>query len=166
MSNLKTYFVEQYVKLKTMGILKQLDRTPVMFPIKADVIKNVLVILPRSVEYVDAAVSLVRKLRKIFSRWNFMMLDIDKIKPADINRLGLPNQAFMDDLHKKNFEMVLDLNFDFDIRIAYLVALLEIKYRLHPHTDREDFYNIAVNAHHAPVQNYDFVLHHVERIFN
>ena len=161
----KSLFVRRYVCWKTRPNFKELNKMPVNIPVEADKLKNILIILPKRVEYVDSALALVRELRRHFTQWHYMMLDIDKILSHKLNRLNLPNEEFIGELEKDKFDLVLDLNFDFNIRILYIIGMLKIPYRLHLQSSSDNYYNIIVRANRTAPLNFDFVVNYLQTIF-
>ncbi len=165
MSGIKSYLAEKYVYWFTRSTLKRLNDYSMNYPIDAGEIRNVLIVLPRDTEYLDAAISTIQKLRQFYSQWHYMVMDIDKVLPHKLNRLGLPNDEFIKELEKSQFQLVLDLNFETDDRIKYLITKLKIPYRLHLKTEPEEYYNIVVQPHQDPAKNFDFVLTYLHKIF-
>ncbi len=162
---IKAFVTKKYVYWRTRGSLKELNDISIDCPLDASRIKNALVILPREVEYVDAAVTLVHKMRRHFTRWHYMVLDIDKILHHKLNRLDLPNEEFIEELRKNNFDFALNLNFKTDLRIDYMLAMLKIPYRLHLLSSLDEFYNIVVQADPASFKNFDYVQNYLQTIF-
>lgn len=124
-----------------------------------------LIILPREIERVDAAVTLVHELRQIYPQWNFMVMDIDKLLPHKLNTLQLPNQQFIRELTANAFDLVVDLNSHLDIRIGYLLLMLKIPYRVHLAEKTGEFYNILVQPNSSEYPDFKFVIHYMEQIF-
>jgi hypothetical protein len=120
-------------------------------------IKNVLILLPRQEEYIDAAMTLVRHLRQHFKSWHFMLLDIDKIATHKLDRLNLPNNTFVEELLKSKFQLVMNLNFEPDIRMDYLTAILRIPYRLHTQASNSKYYHKFARNTETDFKSY----HHV-----
>ncbi len=165
MNGLKPFLTEKYVKLKTWRVFKEIDKTPMAIPMPANTVRNVMIVLPRQVEYVDSAVALIRKLRRHFSRWNYMVLDLDKVLAHKLNRLNLPNRNFLQELEKNTFDLVINLNFEFDIRTAYLVVMLKIPYRVNLFPGYGNFYNVVIQPRSNDSKNFDFVLEYLQTIF-
>lgn len=167
MADLKASLTRIFVAWKTRRFLKEFNERPVSFPVPASTVKNVLVILPRQVEHVDAAMALVRQLRNYYTEWHYMVLDMDKIMKDKLNRLDLPNDQFIEELSKNKFDFSLDLNSNLDIRIAYLLSMLKIDYRLHFLPAAEKYYNIIVqmNMNNSHFKNFDFVVNSLKTIF-
>ncbi len=162
---LKSWFAEKYVSWETKKELQELDKISISVPLPLKSVKQVLVILPRQMEYVDAAVSLVHDLKRQFSGWKFMVLDIDKMLPQKLNRLDLPNHQFISELGQKHFDLVLDLNDSYDLRIAYLLVKLKIPYRLHLAEVPDNYYNIFVQPGNKQKSNFSYVLDYLKKIF-
>ena len=165
MNRIKPFLTEKYVKYKTWRLFKEIDKTPMTIPMPAERVRNVLIILPREVELVDSAVALIRKLRKHFSRWNYMVLDLDKVLTHKLNRLNLPNQNFLQELEKNAFDLVINLNYKFDIRTAYLVVMLKIPYRINLFPAYDEFYNVVIHPRKDNSRNFNFVLEYLQTIF-
>jgi len=164
-NSLKAFLKEQVVFWRTKGNLRKLSKIPLNFPVDAKEIKNVLVLLPRDEEYQDSAMTLVRNLRHHFTSWHFMALDVNKIPVEKLDRYNLPNREFIDELARSKFKLVLDLNFELDLRMNYLVGMLKIPYRLHLQTADSDFYNICTQTDPLKFQNFDHVFAYLQNSF-
>lgn len=165
MGYLKEFVAETYARWKTRRVFKEMGKTSLSFPISTDRIQNVLVILPHEMDYVDSAISLIRNLRQLFTDWHFMVLDMDKILHHKLNRLNLPNQNFVEEMRSKDFQLALDLNFEFDKRVGYLLGMLRIPHRIHLSSNSDNFYNIVMHIDRSSFHDFDFVLNYLQTIF-
>jgi hypothetical protein len=165
MSIFKSYFTGQYAYWKTRRSLKKLSEQSVNLPINAKQIKNVLILLPRQEEFVDAAMTLVRHLRQHFKSWHFMLLDIDKIAAHKLDRFNLPNKTFIEVLLKSKFQLVMNLNFEPDVRMDYLTAILRIPYRLHIQSPNSNYYNMFAQINEADFKSFHHVFSYLKSGF-
>ena len=94
-----------------------------------------------------------------------MALDVNKIPVEKLDRYNLPNREFIDELARSKFKLVLDLNFELDLRMNYLVGMLKIPYRLHLQTADSDFYNICTQTDPLKFQNFDHVFAYLQNSF-
>ncbi len=154
-----------YFYWKTRHSFNYLNNLSLKYPIKSGELKNVLIILPRQMEYIDPAIVFVRRFKQHFRHWQYMILDIDKVLSDKLNFLDLPNENFIKKLSVANFDLAVDLNQEFDLRIGYLVTLLKIPYRVHLMNNDGKYYNIMVKSRSTTYQNYDFVLKYLKTIF-
>ena len=161
----KAFFKEQVVYWRTKRNLRKLAKMPLSFPVDAKGINNVLILLPRDEEHMDSAMTLVRKLRQHFTNWHFMALNVNKIPAEKLDRYNLPNLDFIGELEKNKFQLVLDLNFVLDLRMNYLVGMLNIPYRLHLQTSDSDFYNICAYTDPVTFKSFDHVFAYLQNSF-
>jgi hypothetical protein len=153
------------MKWKTHLPLKELNGQAYLFPVPSKKINHTLVILPKQLEYLDPAVELVNELQQEYPYWRYMMLDMDKVIGDKLNRLHLPSSGFISKLKKENFELVIDLNPEFDYRIGYLIALLRIPYRIYLLPDIIPFYNINIKGNFFQIKNYRGLISYLKTIF-
>ena len=153
------------MRWKTRLPLKELNSQANIFPIPSKIITHTLVILPKQLEYLDPAVDLVNELQKEYPLWRYMMLDMDKIIGDKLNRLHLPSNGFISKLKEENFELVIDLNPEFDYRIGYLIVMLRIPYRIYLLSDIIPFYNINIKGNFFQVKNYKGLINYLKTIF-
>ncbi len=164
MSAIKSYLTEHYINWKTRRNRKALNNQSMNFPLSSSEIRNVLIILPRETNYLDPAVAAIQKIRQHYDSWHYMVLDVDKILPQKLNKLGLPNEEFLKELEKKKFDLVLDLNFGSDHKIRYLILMLKIRFRIHLLSTADDLYNIIVQTNRESLQNFGFILNNLKTI--
>lgn len=162
---MKKILRQKYALWKTRSPLRHLKNISENFPIPGHRIQNVLVVLPRQLTFLDSAINLVRDLRQNFSGWNFMMLDMDKVLKHKLNRLDLPNAEFISELELEKFDLVVDLNSEFDIRIGYLITMLKIPYRIFLFSDSLPYYNITINGNFLASSNYQGLIENLKLIF-
>jgi len=161
----KHWLAQKYVSWNTKKDLDELETISVSVPLSPGKVKSVLIVLPRQMELVDAAVSLVHDLKKEFPAWRFMVLDMDKVLSHKLNRLDLPNNQFIQELSDNSFDLVLDLNDGYDLRVAYLLVKLKIPYRLHLSEIPNNYYNIFVQSGDKNSQDFTYVLRYLKKIF-
>jgi len=165
MTSIKSNIAHSLVSWRTRNNYKQLAKNDVYFPASASEIKNVLILFPLNEAHQDAAMSLVRHLRQHFQKWHFMILDIGKIPADKLDRFRLPTPDFIDELAKNDFQLVLDLNFEHDLRIRYLVGLLRIPYRLHLRFSDSAIYNMFAQIKLDDFKSFDHVFDYLKSSF-
>lgn len=162
---LKKQISKVYVYLKTSRKLRKLSQKNVDFPTSASHIKNVLILLPRQEHLVGAAMTLVRHLRQYFKPWHFMILDVDKITEDKLNKYDLPNQSFINELKLNAFQLALNLNFEPDSRMDFLVVMLKVPYRLNIQSSKTDIYNILAQINEEKFTSYHHVFAYLKSSF-
>jgi hypothetical protein len=141
MSRLKEKLTEFYIKRKTRKKLKAITQ-PLAFPIEADSIKNVLVILPGNLNYLEAANQFVRNLRDDFSNWSVDIFDVDKITKEDLNRWNMPSHNILSRLIEARYKLVIDLHTKFNLQSAFLTVMTEAPYRINLDYLGQPYFNI------------------------
>ena len=166
MSSLKLRFAPLFVWWKTFANLRRLNKIPLQLPKSALEIKNVLILLPLNPEFVDAAMTMVRHLRQHFRVWHYMVLDVNRIPAEQLDSFHLPVQSFLDNLIANDFQLVIDLNFEPDLRVKYLIGLLNITYRLSVQSQESDYYNLYVHVNREEFKGFGGVLNSLKSSFN
>ncbi len=165
MLDLKIQISKIYVFLKTYQKLRKLFKKTVDFPTSASYVKNVLILLPRKGHLVDAAMIFIRHLRQYYKRWHFMILNVDKITTDKLNKFDLPNRSFISELELNNFQLILNLNFEPDMRMDFLAVMLKIPYRLHVQSSKKDIYNILIQINKDNFKSYHHVFEYLKSSF-
>jgi hypothetical protein len=142
MSSIKSRIAHSLVSWRIRNNYRRFLKGEVHFPVTATEVRNVLILLPLNELYLDAAMILVRHLRQHFKQWHFMILDLGKIPADKLDRFRLPTPDFVTELDKNDFQLVLDLNFEHDLRIRYLIGSMNIPYRLHLQFSDSAIYNM------------------------
>ena len=109
--------------------------------------------------------TLVRHLRQYFKKWHFMILDVSKIPVEQLDRFNLPLPDFVADLAKKDFQLVLDLNFEHELRNRYLIGGMRIPYRLHLHFSDSPVYNMFAQIKPENFKSFDHVFDYLKSSF-
>jgi hypothetical protein len=165
MSSIKSNIARSLVSWRTRSNYKQLSKNDVYFPASASEIKNVLILLPLNEAHQDAAMTLVRHLRQHFKKWHFMILDVSKIPVEQLDCFNLPSPDFVDELAKNDFQLVLDLNFEHDLRNRYLIGRLKIPYRLHLQFSDLATYNMFAQIKPDDFKSFDHVFDYLQSSF-
>jgi len=165
MSSFKNNVAKIYVGWKTIRTFRRLSKQTVDFPISAKEVKNVLVLLPVDEEYMDAALTLMRHLRQHFTHWHFMVLDVRKIPKEQKDRYELPSDQFINDLGKNEFKLVIDLNFESDLRMKLIIGMLGIPYRLHIQVVDSNDYNMFARINREEFKGFNHVFNYLKSSF-
>lgn len=120
--------------------------------------KNVFVIMPEDVHLSELALTVVKFLEKKFQGYNCVVIasaqvanlvsqytktQVVRFKESDINYFFLPKQTFINRFKKRQYDVVIDLNFEFVIFAAYLSNKIPSQYRVSFSKEYGDyFYNI------------------------
>jgi hypothetical protein len=154
-----------YIHLKSRKVLKQIN-SMLDFPIKSREIKNVLILLPCQLNHLDDANKFVRNLRKNYRSWNIQIFDVDKINHTDLNILKLPDQKTVQNIKQANYQLVIDLNEEFDLISAFIAVMSEANYRLTFTTQNQNYFNMQ--CHPANANNgffYESLLDYIQNLF-
>ncbi len=130
------------ISSKARPVARRIQQT-INFPIRANTIEKVLIILPRKLELLDRADSFIQSLRKAYPNWRVELFDIDKLSKTDLNRAKLPRQEIVNKLRNARYHFVLDLNDSAEPIAAYITLMTEARYRLHLQSGGSFYYNIA-----------------------
>ncbi|MFZ0391467.1 MAG: hypothetical protein WAN36_13495 [Calditrichia bacterium] len=165
MKNWQSYLTQKYADIRTRRNRKELNREVFSYPFPAKFVENVIVVLPLDRNIGDSAMGLVQKLRRHFTHWRFLVLNINRLSQDKLNRFKLPDDKFVNELKNNHFHLALDLNFDFDIRTAYLINMLKIPHRLHLTQQEGNYYNLVMPTNRENFQSFDYVLHSLANLF-
>ncbi|GAB4331213.1 MAG: hypothetical protein Kow0037_07610 [Calditrichia bacterium] len=113
-----------------------------LLPIETGKIENVLVILPTQMELVENALNFFHRLKKTFENWKFVVLDVTKIETNNLNKLGLPNAAFLEKLKQQDAHLIIDLNTADNLKSIHIVNSLNAPYRLSIRKTEYAVYNL------------------------
>ncbi|NIV03768.1 MAG: hypothetical protein GWN59_03865, partial [Calditrichae bacterium] len=141
-NRLKKQISELIFKWKARAVARRLNQS-VNFPMGANSIQNVLVILPRNLELFENASAFIQSLRKAYPKWHIELFDVDKLKKNDLNRVEMPRAEIIQKLKKASYSLVLDLNDDADQLTSFITLMTEAPYRLHLKTSDSFYYNIV-----------------------
>lgn len=146
MNAIKNRLTEYLISSKAKPVAQRINQA-MNFPIRANTIEKVLVILPRKLELLDTADKFIQGLREAYPNWRVELFDIDKLSKTDLNRVRLPRQEIVDKLRDARYHFVLDLNDHADQLAAYIALMTEARYRLQLQSDGSFYYNIAYQPH-------------------
>jgi len=158
MGSIKSNIAHWLVNWRIRNNYRQLLKNEVRFPVAAAEVRNVLIFLPLDEHYLDAAMTLVRHLRQHFQPWHFLIMDVAKIPADKLDRYQLPIPGFISELEKNDFQLVLDLNFEHDLRIRYLIGSMKIPYRLHLQFSDFAIYNMFAQIKPDNFKSFNHVL--------
>ncbi|OGB65778.1 MAG: hypothetical protein A2Y94_06270 [Caldithrix sp. RBG_13_44_9] len=165
MGSIKSRIARSLVSWRIKKNYRQLAKSEVHFPVTAAEVKNVLILLPLNGLYLDSAMTLVRHLRQHFQKWHFMILDLGKIPADKLDRFQLPTPDFVAELDKNDFQLVLDLNFEHDLRIHYLIGSMKIPYRLHLQFSDSAVYNMFAQIKPDNFKSFHHVFDYLQSSF-
>lgn len=130
-------------------------------------IATALVMMPERREHFSPAVDVLGRLREQFPQTTFYLLANEALVKeqaphlADDDRLlliycneehlgfgGLPKDVLQEAIRTRHFDLLIDLNDDFNFTAAYLCRSSNAKLRIClQHPNRDPFYNFQVRAH-------------------
>ena len=142
MNMIKNRLTEYLISSKARPVARRIHQA-INFPIRANTIEKVLIILPRKLELLGIADKFIQALRKAYPNWRVELFDIDKLTKTDLNKIKLPRQEIVDKLRNAKYHFVLDLNDNADQTAAYITLMTEARYRLQLQADGSFYYNIA-----------------------
>lgn len=146
MSKMMDRLSQFVIKLKARTVARRVNQS-LNFPIRANEVEKVLVILPRDLQLLDRASVFVQSLRKTYPGWKIELFDVDKLGENDLNRVHLPKTEVIQKLKSAEYQFVLDLNEQFDHLTGFISLITEAPYRLHIQTEGSIFYNIVYQPH-------------------
>ncbi len=165
MSSIREKITDLMIDSKVKPVISRLNLR-LEFPLKANVIRKVLVILPRNMEKIDAANRFVTALRKRFPHWRVELFDIDKLNDVDLNRMRLPKDEILNKLKKAGYQFVIDMDASADFLSSLITLMTEAKYRLSICEKYPRYYNLTFQPHQngQPIQ-YKSLLDYLNRLF-
>ncbi len=130
-------------------------------------IATALVMMPERREHYSPAVDLLGRLREYFPQTTFYLLTNEALLKEQAPQLsedekllliycneehlgfgGLPKEALQEAIRSRHFDLLLDLNEEFNFTAAYLCRSSSAKLRIClQHPSRDPFYNFQVRAH-------------------
>jgi ADP-heptose:LPS heptosyltransferase len=125
-------------------------------------ITTALILPPEASDDFTTAIRVLDDLRQCFTQTQFYMLtpkaltdmialdeqvQVISYEPEQISFHGLPRNDLQDAIRSRHFDMVIDLNSDFNLIATFLCRVSEAKLRIClQHPDRDPFYNFQVRA--------------------
>ena len=156
---------EFVIKIKSRSVARRVNRS-VNFPIRANEVKKVLIILPRNLQMLDRASMFVQSLRKTYPNWRIELFDVDKLSSKELNSVHLPRPEIVQELKSAEYQFVLDLNEKFDYLTGYITLITEAPYRLHIQSEGSIFYNIVYHPQHPDDGiHFDPLLNYLRKLF-
>lgn len=165
MSSIREKITDLMIDSKVKPVISRLNQS-LSFPIKANAIRKVLVILPRNMEKIDAANRFVTTLRKRFPQWRVELFDIDKLNEADLNRMRFPKEEILKKLKKAGYQFVIDMDASADFLSSLITLMTEATYRLSICEKYPRYYNLTFQLHQngKPV-HYKPLLDYLNKLF-
>ena len=120
---------KSYINRKCRRALKNIN-TGLDFPVAVNMVKKVLVFLPKDLQLLEEANSFTQQLRQTYNSWTVDIFDVDKLKKEDYNRFKAPNHKIVENLKDGNYNLVIDLNKQFNLTSAYLAVMTGAPYRI------------------------------------
>ena len=142
-------------------------------------IATALILPPEQPEHFKAAARILDGLRQTFAQTQFYLLTpktcanmvaLDehvRIIPYDVDEIGfhgLPKDKLQQAIRSRHFDMVIDLNFDFNLIATFLCRTSEAKLRIcFVHPSRDPFYNFQMRVidSNSLEQKYQSLVHYL-----
>jgi len=126
---IKNYFLEKLLDARLFLIRQKADLTDFFEKVKN--VQKILIILPVDrAEEVNAR-KYLPQIQHVFGEAKVSTLDLSTLRKIDTNWLGVPNQKYLANIQKEEFDLLLDLNGHHNRLCAYLCALTAAPMRLH-----------------------------------
>lgn len=146
-------------------------------------ITTALVLLPARADHFPAATDVVVRLRDYLPQTRFYLLTDETLLKSHAPQLaeddqlqmifcndehlgfgGLPKEALQEAIRSRHFDLLIDLNHEFNFTAAYLCRCSDAKLRIclqHPH--RDPFYNFQVGVHadESPEHKYETLIKYI-----
>ncbi len=165
MSSLKDRVTEYLIQLKVKPVMRRLNQS-LSFPISANSVKKVLVIMPRNLELLERASNFVQSLRKTYPNWRVELFDVDKLNKDDLNHLQLPRPRIVAKLKQADYQFVLDLNDYCDHLSGFIALMTEAPYRLRLQSQPSFYYNLVFHTqNNGDTLYYDSLLNYLRKLF-
>jgi len=165
MSGIREKITDLMIDSKVKPVISRLNES-LNFPIKANAIRKVLVILPRNMEMIDHANRFVTTLRKRFPHWRVELFDIDKLNDADLNRMRLPKDEIINKLKKAGYQFVIDMDASTDFLSSLITLMTEATYRLSICEKNARYYNLIFQPHqNGKGIHYKSLLDYLNKLF-
>ncbi len=144
-------------------------------------IKNGVILLPENATSLPVALEKYDELRRLLKETAFEFIylkntsfdfspeiakKIKFVEKQDVTFFGAPTKAFMQTYTDRPFDLLIDLNDDFEVFATFFASICEAKLRVclsNPH--REAFYNFQVNPFGAKTltNKYDVLLKYLAK---
>lgn len=165
MNSIRERMTEYLIRMKARHVARRLTQS-LNFPMKANTIKKVLVILPRNLDLLDRASNFVQSLRKTYPGWRVELFDVDKLSKSDLNRMHLPRPEILSKLRSAEYHFVVDLNDTEDELSGFIALMTEAPYRLHLKANGSSYYNIVYQPQQTGEKAYyDSLLNYLRKLF-
>ncbi len=136
---------KKWMERRARRALKKMHHA-MSFPLHATSIRRVWVIMPRDLQYIEAAHQFINELRQKFPFWDIQLFDVDKLPQEKLNWMHIPNKEYIADLKNQHYDMVIDLNRQMDWLVVYLAVMSGAPYRVHLENEDGEFFNIQFKA--------------------
>ena len=142
---IKNYFLE---KLVTTRLFLLKEKNPVTnFMQEMNHVKKILIILPVRVQASQAVQVFINKMNSTFSASEISTFETSMLRKRDVNWLGIPNSAFLNNIREEKFDLLIDLNSEQDNVCTYLGALSDAPMRIHLSEGKYDkIYNLQIRT--------------------
>ncbi|KAA3660048.1 MAG: hypothetical protein DWQ10_07565, partial [Calditrichaeota bacterium] len=156
--------VQKFCSKKLLKLRARASAQSEMIDVSSQVIqiKSALILLPEDTETLQIAVEKLDELRGLFKNAEFHYIILStspfdypaaivenatKISKNDLTIFGAPSKTFLYDYSSKNFDILIDLNIEFNAFATYLARSTNTRLRVCLSSpDREPFYNLQINA--------------------
>lgn len=125
----KHFLIEKFLLAKLMLGRKKQNLTN--FGDYMQKVGKILIILPVNKESELSDKTFVKKVSDIFETARINTFDLNMLRKSDINWLGVPNNAFLNNIRDENYDLLIDINPDHNKLCCYLDALSEAEMRIH-----------------------------------
>lgn len=162
---IKNYFLERLLDARLFFIREKGQETDFLDAIRN--LKNILIILPIDRSDEINSRKFIKDIQSELGKIKISTLDIATLRKNDTNWLGVPNQQYLANIQKGNFDLLMDLNSFQDRVCVYLGALTEAPLRLHASRGKFDkIYNLEFRTSgEAPLnERYNNILSYLSRL--
>jgi len=142
---IKNYFLEKWLNARLFFMGRKPELTDFINKLKQ--INKIMVIVPRDRAQEVVARKYITMLKDAFPGAKISKIDVFNLRKTDINWIGAPNEQFIEQFRKENFDLSIDFNSYHDALCSYLCALTEAAIRMHICEGKFDkIYNLHIRT--------------------
>ena len=161
LNRVRSYLGMQYTRFQFRSTIDEVQSFTEFF----STAQSVLIALPVGYDAANLASEALEQFRQRLSHLQLTVIhnssrytsltefpkcEVIRLNPLDINKFSLPSKPLLKRVLSREYDVAMDLNFEFVLHTAYICRASRAKVRIgfaHPHADL--FYNVQLNTQSA-----------------